>query len=102
MFPSQLWRVLGPGTGARLIEILTILEQRPSDLPDAVRAERVVELIMLMTVAASERARVLEKAPDQALDHATFAANLTDVLVGVLEAPLRGPLPTVVVEAEAG
>jgi AcrR family transcriptional regulator len=96
------WRVLGPGTGPRLIEILTILEQRPSDLPDAVRAERVVELIMLMTVAVSERARVLEKYPAQELDHDTFAANLTDVLVGVLEAPLRGPLPVLVVEAEAG
>lgn len=96
------WRVLGPGTGPRLIEILTVLEDRAAGLPGPVRAERVVELIMLMTVAASERARVLEKSPDQELDHATFAANLTDVLVGVLEAPLRGPLPTVVVEAEAG
>jgi AcrR family transcriptional regulator len=96
------WRVLGPGTGPRLIEILTLLEERAAGVPDAVRAERVVEMIMLMTVAASERARVLEKSPEQALDHATFAANLTDVLVGVLEAPLRGPLPTLVVEAEAG
>jgi AcrR family transcriptional regulator len=96
------WRVLGPGTGPRLIEILTILEGRTAGLPEALRSERVVELIMLMTVAASERARVLEKGPDQELDHATFAANLTDVLVGVLEAPLRGPLPGMVVEAEAG
>ncbi len=96
------WRVLGPGTGPRLIEILTILEQRPSHVPEAVRRERVVELIMLMTVAASERARVLEKEPEQELDHATFAANLTDVLVGVLDAPLHGPLPSLVTDTAAG
>jgi len=96
------WRVLGPGTGPRLIEILSLLEQRPSHLPDAVRGERVIELIMLMTVAAGERARVLERHPDQELDHDTFAANLTDVLVGVLEAPLRGPLPALEVDTEAG
>jgi AcrR family transcriptional regulator len=95
------WRTLGTGTGPRLIEILTILEQRPADLPEAVQRERVIELIMLMTVAASERARVLEKRPEPELDHATFAANLTDVLVGVLEAPLRGPLPSLVADARA-
>ena len=95
------WRTLGPGTGPRLIEILSILEGRPSGLPDAVRRERVIELIMLMTVAASERARTLEKQPGPALDAATFAANLTDVLVGVLEAPLRGPLPSLVADTDA-
>jgi TetR/AcrR family transcriptional regulator, regulator of cefoperazone and chloramphenicol sensitivity len=93
------WRTLGSGTGPWLIEILTILESRPDELPLEVRQERVVELIMLMTVAASERARLLEKSADQPLDPATFAANLTDVLVGVLEAPLRGPLPAMVTDA---
>ena len=89
--------------GPWLIEILTILEARPDDLPVEVRQERVVELIMLMTVAASERARVLEKSAEQPeLDAATFAANLTDVLVGVLEAPLRGPLPTMVTDTVVG
>ena len=99
------WRTLGTGTGPRLIEILTILEGRESShLPEEVRRERVIELIMLMTVAVSERARLLEKQPAPELDPATFAANLTDVLVGVLEAPLRGPLPSLVADtaAEAG
>ena len=96
------WRTLGTGTGPWLIEILTILEGRSDDLPVEVRQERVVELIMLMTVAASERARMLEKSADQPLDAGTFAANLTDVLVGVLEAPLRGPLPTMVTDTAVG
>jgi AcrR family transcriptional regulator len=81
------------GTGPWLIEILDMLEQRAAHEDPAVRRERVVELIMLMTIAASERARAIESRRPLELDDDTFAANLTDVLVGVLEAPLRGPLP---------
>jgi len=86
------WRQAPTGTGEQLVEILSILESRP-DLPPPLQRERVVELIMLMTVAASERARILERKPVPEIDHSTFAANLTDVLVGVLEAPLNGPVP---------
>lgn len=89
------WREPNPGTGRHLIEILGRLEERPSELPAPIRRERVVELIMLMTVALAERARLVESGRRTVeLDDATFAANLADVLVGVLEAPLRGPLPT--------
>jgi len=80
------------GTGPWLIEILGMLEDRPDHLPPAIRRERVVEVIMLMTTAASERARAIESRRALELDESTFAANLTDVLVAVLEAPLRGPL----------
>ncbi len=86
------WRDAAPGTGPRLIVILSLLEDRLTTLSPALRRERVVELIMLMTVAASERARVLERRSAPEIDGDTFAANLTDVLVGVLEAPLNGPL----------
>jgi AcrR family transcriptional regulator len=91
------WREPNPGTGANLIEILSRLEEQRTDLPAAIRRERVVELIMLMTVALAERARLVEsgRRPVE-LDEPTFAANLTDVLVGVLEAPLCGPLPELV------
>ncbi|CAB4836789.1 MAG: TetR family transcriptional regulator [Actinobacteria bacterium] len=88
------WREPNPGTGSNLIEILSRLEERPAALPVAIRRERVVELIMLMTVALAERARLVEsgRRPVE-LDEPTFAINLTDVLVGILEAPLLGPLP---------
>ena len=46
-------------------------------------------MIMLMTVALAERARLIDSGDVLDLDEPTFAANLTDVLVGVLEAPLR-------------
>jgi TetR/AcrR family transcriptional regulator, regulator of cefoperazone and chloramphenicol sensitivity len=80
------------GTGTRLREILTELERRPVDLPAAVRRERVVELIMLMTSALAERARAIETARVLELDEPTFVANLTDVLVGILDAPSLGPI----------
>ena len=86
------WREPNPGTGPYLREILGVLEERPQGLPASIRRERVVELIMLMTVAMAERARVIEAGRHLELDEATFSANLTDVLVGVLEAPLHGPL----------
>jgi len=85
------WRDPARGTGPFLREILDILEARPPDVAPAVRRERVVEMIMLMTVAMAERARVIEsvhRTPE--LDEPTFVENLTDVLVGVLEAPVRG------------
>ncbi|MCU1483620.1 MAG: putative TetR family transcriptional regulator [Actinomycetia bacterium] len=87
------WRDANPGVGPWLIEILGILEGRPDDVPAPLRRERVVESIMLMTAALSERARAIESARDLELDEPTFVANLTDVLVGILEAPVRGPLP---------
>ncbi len=86
------WREPAPGTGPFLIEILELLEARPPELAAPVRRERVVEMIMLMTVAMAERARVIEahkREPE--LDEPTFVENLTDVLVGVLEAPVRVP-----------
>jgi AcrR family transcriptional regulator len=99
-FPG--WRDEAPGTGPRLVEILTILERRPDHLSDALRRERIVELIMLMTSAASERARQLESEPEPEIAPDTFAANLTDVLVGVLEAPVPRPLPALGSDVAAG
>jgi AcrR family transcriptional regulator len=86
------WRDPNPGTGPHLREILGALERRPKGLSASVRRERVIELIMLMTVAMAERARVIEAGRQVELDEAEFAANLTDVLVGVLEARPHGPL----------
>jgi TetR/AcrR family transcriptional regulator, regulator of cefoperazone and chloramphenicol sensitivity len=90
------WRAgTNSGTGPFLLEILGILEERPPDLPPEVRRERVVELIMLMTIAMAERARAIESRRTPELDETTFVANLTDVLVGILDAPLTQPASVV-------
>ena len=82
------WREPGPGTGLHLIEILGRLEERPASIPAPVRRERVVEMIMLMTLALAERARLVESGRRSLeLDEESFVDNLTDVLVGILEAP---------------
>ena len=90
------WRGQNPGTGDHLIVILDALEAHPASIAAPVRRERVVELIMLMTVALAERARLVESGRRRVeLDEPTFTMNLTDVLVAILEAPLLGPLPEV-------
>jgi AcrR family transcriptional regulator len=95
------WRSPNPGVGPWLQEILSILEDRIDELPIALRQERVVEMIMLMTAAIAERARVIDSAGAPALDDVTFIENLTDVLLGILDAPLRGPLTALVVSKAA-
>ena len=90
------WRRPSPGTGPHLRSILTELEERNLALPPEIRRERVVELIMLMTAATSQRARLVESRRPVDLDDPTFVANLTDVLVGGLEAARLGPLTDLV------
>jgi AcrR family transcriptional regulator len=81
-------------TGPHLRRILGLLEARPTDFPRAVRRERVVAAITLMTAAMAERARLTAEGARRRLDDRTFLGNLADMIVGVLEAPpgpqLRG------------
>ena len=83
-------------TGPYLRRILGILERRPKELRPAIRRERVVSAITLMTAAMAERARLLAERRRGRLDDATFLANLADMLVGVLEAPPGPPFGAVV------
>jgi AcrR family transcriptional regulator len=86
------WRDDKALTGRHLRKILGLLESRNADLPRAVRRERVVAAITLMTAAMAERARMLAPQRRVRLDDETFLANLADMIVGVLEAPLGPPL----------
>jgi TetR/AcrR family transcriptional regulator, regulator of cefoperazone and chloramphenicol sensitivity len=86
------WREPRAGTGPWLREILGLLEGRDPEVPVAIRRERVVEMMMLLTAAVAERARVIEEGEPLALDEAVFLADLTDVLAGVLRAPRSGRL----------
>jgi TetR/AcrR family transcriptional regulator, regulator of cefoperazone and chloramphenicol sensitivity len=79
-------------TGPYLRRILGILERRPGQLRPAIRRERVVSAITLMTAAMAERARLVAERRRGRLDDAAFLANLADMLVGVLEAPPGPPL----------
>jgi hypothetical protein len=69
-----------------------MLEERPPSIPPAVRRQRVIGVIMLMTTAMAERARALQSGRPVELDEATFLANLADMIVGALEAPLGAAL----------
>jgi TetR/AcrR family transcriptional regulator, regulator of cefoperazone and chloramphenicol sensitivity len=84
-FPQ--WRDDTQLTGPYLRRILGVLERRPAQLRPAVRRERVVAAITLMTAAMAERARFVAARRRRRLDDAEFLANLADMIVGVLEAP---------------
>jgi AcrR family transcriptional regulator len=79
-------------TGPYLRRILGLLEARPAEFPRAVRRERVVAAITLMTAAMAERARLTAEGARRRLDDRTFLGNLADMIVGVLEAPPGPPL----------
>jgi AcrR family transcriptional regulator len=96
-FPA--WRVETELTPPNLRRILGLLEGRPETVPPTLRRARVVLVIMLMTSAMAERARILDTAgtadtadtADTAgagleLDEAAFVGNLTDVVVAALDA----------------
>lgn len=88
------WHIATELTPPNLRTVLALLEARRPEIPTPVRRERVVAMIMLMTTALAERARAMSSRsrPKPELDEATFVANLADVLVGVLDAPLGEPL----------
>lgn len=70
------WRVESDvATTKHLAAILGELEARAPG-SEAVRDERIVGLIMLLTSATSERARLLDQGQRPRLDHDEFVANL--------------------------
>lgn len=80
------WRVESDAATTRhLAQILDEIEARPS-APAAVRRERVVALIMLLTGSVAERARRIDDGAGNELDHAAFVANLVDMCTAVVSA----------------
>lgn len=74
-------------TARNLLLILDEIERIPDASP-AIRRERVVSMIMLMTASTAERARRLDAADEGAeppeLDHESYVGNLTDMCAAVL------------------
>jgi AcrR family transcriptional regulator len=87
------WRMVDDELAPPVLRrILGMLEERPPDVPPEVRRERVIGVIMLMTSAMAERARALQSGRPVELDEATFLANLADMIVGSLAAPVGDPI----------
>jgi AcrR family transcriptional regulator len=80
------WRVESDAaTTAHLARIMDEVEGR-ADAPPAVRAERIVALIMLLTGSTAERARRIDDGADPELDHEAFVANLIAMCAAVVRA----------------
>jgi TetR/AcrR family transcriptional regulator, regulator of cefoperazone and chloramphenicol sensitivity len=76
--------------GRHLRRALELLMGRAGRLPVAVRQERLIALISLLTSAMADRAARIEQGREPAMDEPTFLANLADMMVGLLDASL-GP-----------
>lgn len=74
---------------ANLNAILRLLRDQASADGKAQSDERVLGMIQLMTASLAERARCIEAGDSMAIDEDGYAANLVDMLAGVIEAPSR-------------
>ena len=79
------WRVESDSaTTAHLAGILDEIEQRPAVGP-ALRRERVVALIMVLTATTAERARRLDEGVTPELDHQAFVENLVHMCAALVD-----------------
>ena len=74
---------------ANLNAILRLLRDQASAGGKAQRDERVLGMIQLMIASLAERARCIEAGDALATDAEGYAANLVDMLAGIIEAPAR-------------
>lgn len=81
------WRSGAAKVDVHLQRILSILEDRPDDVPLEIRRHRLVAMMMLMTGLTAARAQRLADGTEPDLDHDAFLTSLTDMLVAVLSAP---------------
>jgi AcrR family transcriptional regulator len=82
-----IWRVEDDLSPPHLRRILAELEGRATD-DVAIGRQRVIAAITLMTSTMAERARLVDEGAPLDLDPDRFVANLTDMIVAVLETPI--------------
>lgn len=71
-----------------LRRLLELIDARPRSLSPALRRERMIAMVTLMTAVVAERARTIEAQRSPTIDHGDFVQNLSAMLVGIIEAPL--------------
>ncbi len=82
-----VWRVESDTeTTAQLASILDEVEQR-LDLPPALRRERMVAMIMVLTATTAERARRIDEGAALDLSAMEFRGELVDMCAALLIAP---------------
>jgi AcrR family transcriptional regulator len=66
---------------------LSVLDTRPAGLSETIRKERVGAMVTLMTASLAARAVEVQNRRNPALSGVEYTTNLTDMLVGIIEAP---------------
>lgn len=89
-----IWRRGVPSVDTHLQRLLELLVSRPTHLSAELREHRLISMMMLMTAAMAARAREVDEGGDLSPGPALFLASLTDMLVGIIDAPATPPDPT--------
>lgn len=90
-------------SSAQSARTLDLLDRCLADLPTAFRRERLVTYAVMLSSLFADRAALLESEPRPALSAAQFAAHVTDVICGALEAPsTAGQRAAVIASAPRG
>lgn len=83
---------VGAVAGANLQRVFEMLLGRPTPGAIGLRRDRLLATVILMTASMAERARSIEAGHDVAASAETYLANLADMLVALLDAPIGPPL----------
>jgi len=71
-----------------------LLDRCLTDLPTAIRRERLVAYALILTTLFADRAALVESGVPLALDDAEFARHATDVICGAVGAATTVSLPS--------
>lgn len=88
---ANLRRGVRPPVTPQTRRVLQLLDGCMGDLPEAVRRERLVAYVVILTGLLAERAHHLESERRPMLDAEQFAAHLVDTIVAALTAPSTVP-----------
>jgi len=80
------WEEPGRAPAEAMRNIVRLLELSPAGVPDAVKRERITQLLSMVAEALGVRARHIDRGGRLRLDHDAFVGNLVDMMVGALTA----------------
>ena len=88
----ELWDEAGRTPPEALRNMWWIVDVLPDDIPDAVKRERITQLLSMVAEALGMRARGIDRGRPMRLGHDEFVENLVEMMVGALSARSVAPV----------
>ena len=86
----ELWDEAGRTPPEALRNMWWIVDVLSDEVPDAVKRERITQLLSMVAEALGMRARGIDRGRPMRLDHDEFVENLVQMMVGALSASASG------------